>query len=117
MTSMIAMQSLSFNWLDRYFAQPCMLPNGSQGGFLPGAYVDLRASQSRPEAAALRAIRGHRAVGVVYDPEREARGNYVPTSLSSRYDAFIFIDRTHALEPLILPHARHEVPETYPVGL
>jgi erythromycin esterase len=43
--------------------------------------------------------RGHRAIGVVYDPDREA-GNYVPTDLPNRYDAFIFIDKTQALHPL-----------------
>jgi erythromycin esterase-like protein len=43
--------------------------------------------------------RGHRAIGVVYDPNREG-GNYVPTVLPDRYDAFIFIDETQALRPL-----------------
>lgn len=42
---------------------------------------------------------GHRAIGVVYHPERE-RGNYVPTLIGKRYDAFIYIDRTKALSPL-----------------
>src|SRR3954463_8999539 len=31
--------------------------------------------------------RGQRAIGVVYHPEYEHLGNYVPTSLSRRYDA------------------------------
>jgi erythromycin esterase-like protein len=43
---------------------------------------------------------GHRAIGVVYHPEYEAQGNYVPTIISERYDAFIFIDKTKALTPL-----------------
>ncbi len=43
---------------------------------------------------------GHRAIGVVYNPEFEAYGNYVPSKMSQRYDAFIFIDHTHALRPL-----------------
>lgn len=43
---------------------------------------------------------GHRAIGVVYNPEFEAYGNYVPSKMSQRYDAFIFIDHTHALSPL-----------------
>lgn len=42
---------------------------------------------------------GHRAIGVVYHPERE-RGNYVPTVIGKRYDAFVYIDRTKALTPL-----------------
>lgn len=43
---------------------------------------------------------GHRAIGVVYDPEMEHLGNYVPSRISSRYDAFMFIDKTNALKPL-----------------
>lgn len=42
---------------------------------------------------------GHRAIGVVYDPGAES-GNYVPSILPARYDAFIFIDKTTALTPL-----------------
>ncbi|MCR2802725.1 erythromycin esterase family protein [Paenibacillus soyae] len=47
---------------------------------------------------------GHRAIGVVYHPERE-RGNYVPTVVSKRYDAFIYFDETRALVPLSLEAA------------
>ena len=41
----------------------------------------------------------HRAIGVVYNPAFEAYGNYVPSRVGSRYDAFIFIDQTTALHP------------------
>jgi erythromycin esterase len=58
---------------------------------------------------------GHRAIGVVYNPARE-RGNYVPTRLSSRYDAFLFIDKTTAVHPLHLKPDGHLTPETYPFG-
>ncbi len=62
--------------------------------------------------------RGHRAIGVVYEPAFDAYGNYVPTVLPRRYDAFLFVDQTEALHPLHLPvRAEHEVPETYPVGV
>ena len=47
----------------------------------------------------LSARAGHRAVGVVYDPVREA-GNYVLTVMGGRYDALLWIDRTEALRPL-----------------
>jgi erythromycin esterase-like protein len=49
--------------------------------------------------AKLTAQRGHRAVGVVYNPGSES-GNYVPTDLPHRYDALLFIDQTQALRPL-----------------
>ncbi|MFU8806606.1 MAG: erythromycin esterase family protein [Bradymonadaceae bacterium] len=52
------------------------------------------------ENATFRERRGHRAIGVIYHPEREAPGNYVPTDLFGRYDAFIFIDETNPVRPL-----------------
>jgi erythromycin esterase len=56
----------------------------------------------------------HRAIGVVYNPNRERYGNYVPSVMAARYDAFIYLDETRALHPLHLkPHAE-KVPETYP---
>jgi len=50
----------------------------------------------------LRMPRGHRAKGVVYNPQTEAH-NYVPTILPQRYDAFIFIDETSALRAIEMP--------------
>ncbi|REE94603.1 erythromycin esterase-like protein [Paenibacillus taihuensis] len=47
---------------------------------------------------------GHRAIGVVYHPHYE-RGNYVPSVMAERYDAFVFYDESHALTPLTPVHA------------
>jgi erythromycin esterase len=64
----------------------------------------------------LRSHRGHRAIGVVYQPRHEF-GNYVPTVMGRRYDALIWLEDTTPLEPL-----RHEPPpreaelETAPSG-
>ncbi len=41
----------------------------------------------------------HRAIGVTYQPEQE-QGNYVPSVLPERYDAFIFIRETTTLHAL-----------------
>ena len=60
--------------------------------------------------------RGHRAIGVVYEASRESWGNYVPSVLPQRYDAFLHIDETRALEPLHVPVAEGEVAETWPFG-
>lgn len=66
----------------------------------------------------LRESRGHRAIGVVYNPHHEQYGNYVPTVMPLRYDALLYIDETHALHPLGLAgKVDHEAPETYPTGL
>lgn len=55
----------------------------------------------------------HRAIGVVYRPDRE-KGNYVPTLLSRRYDALLYLDQTTALHPLHFQPDGHMVPATYP---
>jgi erythromycin esterase len=61
---------------------------------------------------------GHRAIGVVYDPRAEQWGNYVPTIVPRRYDAFLFIDNTRAVDALHMPiDVETEVPETFPSGM
>jgi erythromycin esterase len=60
---------------------------------------------------------GHRAIGVVYSPYNEQYGNYVPSILPLRYDAFIFLDKTKALFPLHIKHDKQQIPETYPFGV
>ena len=60
---------------------------------------------------------GHRAVGVVYNPELEQYGNYVPTILPLRYDAFIYLDETNALHPLHIEPDWQQIPATFPFGV
>ena len=60
---------------------------------------------------------GHRAVGVVYNPAYEQYGNYVPSILPMRYDAFIYLDETKALHPLHIKPDGKQIPETYPFGV
>ena len=61
--------------------------------------------------------RGHRAIGVVYEPARERYGNYVPTVLPRRYDAFLYLDETQPLHPLYERSGENGDPaETFPSG-
>ncbi|MEF8784704.1 MAG: erythromycin esterase family protein [Haloarculaceae archaeon] len=83
---------------------------------LAGAYDQLLVTGQLPEDSALARPRGNRAIGVVYHPTREA-GNYVPTDLLERYDAFLHFDETRALHPLELHAERDVVPDLYPWGL
>jgi erythromycin esterase len=78
-------------------------------------FMDLQGKGTRQ--GPLSQIRGHRAIGVVYQPLHEGFGNYVPTSLAHRYDAFVFIDRTTPVTPLISGFDHEEMPETWPQGL
>lgn len=73
--------------------------------------------KSLKEKNDLTQVFGHRAIGVVYQPAFEQRGNYVPTSLAQRYDGFIFIDRTNALIPLPQDFTHKDIPETWPRGV
>lgn len=78
------------------------------------AVLDFGGDRTRPW---LTEQLGCRAIGVVYDPAREA-GNYVPTVMGRRYDALIWFEDTSALRPL----HREEVPdeaeyETEPTGM
>lgn len=83
-----------------------------------GAHDKLVLLEGMDEVDGALDARGHRAIGVVYHPEREAYGNYVPTVLPYRYDAMLYIDRSHAVRPLHLaPVEDHEPPETYPSGM
>jgi erythromycin esterase-like protein len=60
----------------------------------------------------------HRAIGVVYDPARERWGNYVPTIVPRRYDAFVHIDESRAVDALhMAARVDGEVAETYPSGM
>ena len=75
------------------------------------AVIDLR----DPEPSDwLMSPRGHRAIGVVYHPSRDHLGNWVPTVLGRRYDAFIHLEETTALHPITVAPAGTEELETYP---
>jgi erythromycin esterase-like protein len=83
-----------------------------------GAQDRLLLFGAEEETSAFLEPRGHRAIGVVYHPERERFGNYVPTVLPRRYDAFLYLEETTALRPLhVQPREEGEVPETYPTGV
>lgn len=55
-----------------------------------------------------------RAIGVVYHPHYERIGNYVPSVMPIRYDAFLHIDRSQGLHAMGLFVDKTQLPETYP---
>jgi erythromycin esterase-like protein len=81
---------------------------------LPQRALLILSHGDRPEWLTRQA--DHRAIGVVYDPSFEEWGNYVPTRLAERYDAFIWCDQTTALHPLAALAVPGEL-ETYPAGV
>jgi erythromycin esterase-like protein len=66
-----------------------------------GAFDKLLLLHQNPEP--YRSVVPHRAIGVVYHPGRERFGNYVPSNMAERYDAFIHIEETKALRPVVAP--------------
>ncbi|OKL39860.1 erythromycin esterase family protein [Pontibacter flavimaris] len=57
---------------------------------------------------------GHRAIGVVYDPKYEMFGNYVPTIIPERYDAFLYFEETEAVHPIRMKSRGAKEPDLYP---
>jgi erythromycin esterase len=95
------------------------LPEARQGSWEEmlhnnGKGDQLVFSKDLQQVSILQQAIGHRAVGVVYDPQNE-RGNYVPSIIPMRYDAFFFIDVSSALHPIDVSK-RNEPPDTYPSG-
>ncbi|WNM42870.1 erythromycin esterase family protein [Micromonospora halotolerans] len=58
----------------------------------------------------------HRAIGVVYRSGRDSPGNYVPTVLGERYDAFCWFDTSRAVRPLPTRPVPAEA-ESWPSGV
>jgi hypothetical protein len=55
---------------------------------------------------------------VVYNPDHERYGNYVPSVLPYRYDAMVYVDRSDAVRPLhMAARTDGEPPETFPSGM
>ncbi|GAA4350805.1 hypothetical protein GCM10023185_08870 [Hymenobacter saemangeumensis] len=76
----------------------------------------LLLSEELRQQSGLKDSIGHRAIGVVYRPEFEQFGNYVPSIIPERYDAFLFIDKTRALHPLGTEAQANTPPDLYPWG-
>jgi erythromycin esterase-like protein len=91
------------------------LPGGRALFVFP--HVQLQRPPTAGHGAWFHEEHGHRAIGVVYQPQFERVGDYVPTVLAQRYDAFCYLDRTHALTPLhpVATETREE--QTWPVGV
>lgn len=65
---------------------------------------------------ALNKPRLERAIGVIYAPRTERQSHYFHCSISKQFDAVIYLDETHAVEPMERnpQWERGEVPETFP---
>jgi protein-L-isoaspartate(D-aspartate) O-methyltransferase len=64
----------------------------------------------------LSAERLERFIGVIYRPETELQSHYANVELPGQLDAYVWFDRTNAVEPLAAS-AGPGVPDTWPYGL
>lgn len=109
------------SWGDRM--RKMTMPEATQGSWehdfhlAAGGKNKLLLLNKLKEESCLSSYIGHRAIGVVYNPEQERFGNYVETILPKRYDAFIFLNETSALHPIQIVPDGSEIPETYPFGM
>jgi protein-L-isoaspartate(D-aspartate) O-methyltransferase len=57
-----------------------------------------------------------RFIGVIYRPATELHSHYAGVELSRQFDAYVWFDKTHAVEPLST-RQRDGIPDTWPFGL
>lgn len=65
----------------------------------------------------LRAERLQRFIGVVYRPQTERWSHYADASLAQQFDAWVWFERTRAVEPLPAPETDSGAAETWPFGV
>lgn len=60
-----------------------------------------------------------RAIGVIYRPQTERISHYFTARLPAQFDALLYVDETHAVEPLDRTETWEQgaLPETYPTAL
>lgn len=87
---------------------------------IPRFLLDMRPGYLDDEARhSLAEVKKERFIGVIYRPATEKWSHYVESSLSKQFDAYLWIDRTSAVEAFEVhqPHESVARGETYPFGL
>jgi erythromycin esterase-like protein len=83
--------------------------------------LDLREGEvGREVKEALMEPRLGRFIGVIYRPDTERWSHYSESILPKQFDAYVWFDETHAVNPLpaeLRPGEAPSVEETYPFGL
>jgi protein-L-isoaspartate(D-aspartate) O-methyltransferase len=78
--------------------------------------LDIRESEHEALRQQLGEPRLERFIGVIYRPDTERWSHYSAAILPEQFDAWLWFDETHAVEPLPTT-VRKGVEETYPFGL
>ncbi|MDX3905509.1 MAG: protein-L-isoaspartate(D-aspartate) O-methyltransferase [Pigmentiphaga sp.] len=88
----------------------------SHASGIPRFLLDLRAPRNEALARELSEPRLERYIGVIYRPQTELMSHYADASLPDQFDAWLWMDRTRAVEPLAATSGTG-MPETYPFGV
>jgi len=83
---------------------------------IPASLTDWRGEQSAELRAALSETLLERAIGVIYRPESERQSHYFEAVLAEQFDAWIWLEETHAVTPLGPRQPQAGQADTYPFG-
>ena len=83
---------------------------------LPASFTDWRGDGHDELRALLSETLLERAIGVIYRPETERQSHYFEAVLAEQFDAWIWLEETHAVTPLGPRQPRAGEDETYPFG-
>ncbi|MBA2664581.1 MAG: erythromycin esterase family protein [Bradymonadaceae bacterium] len=103
--------------MERMTTPPAASGSWEEAFHLAGEHDWLLITDDLAQSELARKVRGHRAIGVVYQPVADRLHNYVSTVLTSRYDGFVFFDQGDALHPLHTRPAHKGGLDTYPWGV
>jgi erythromycin esterase-like protein len=79
------------------------------------ALCDWRSAPTLRQALAQERL--ERAIGVIYRPQSERVSHYFEAELGTQFDAWLWFERTRALEPLPAPASNEGAADTWPFGV
>jgi erythromycin esterase-like protein len=83
---------------------------------IPASFTDWRDDAPAELRAVLSETLLERAIGVIYRPESERQSHYFEAVLAEQFDAWIWLEETHAVTPLGPHQPQVGQAETYPFG-
>ena len=83
---------------------------------IPASLTDWRADDREELRAALAEPLLERAIGVIYRPQSERQSHYFEAVLAEQFDAWIWLEETHAVTPLGPGQSQAGEDETWPFG-
>ncbi|TRX75859.1 erythromycin esterase family protein [Pseudomonas mangiferae] len=84
---------------------------------VPASLTDWRAADREDLRDALSEVLLERAIGVIYRPQTERVSHYFEAVLAEQFDAYLWLEETHAVEPLATLASPSHEEDTFPFGL